>query len=312
MAVSQGSQSGLLVEPGSSPHTFDTDSERYCFNYENLRKHGSINTSGCITGSRSNPKERTRQGAYLVRGVISIDASPAMLNNWLPRILGAAEVPTDTFGLAETLPAFGVMIDRVARRFEYTNCYVNRAVFRGRERNASDNGDKSREAIIECVMDIIGTTETSTATALPAASLAVTDNSRPYIFSDVTMTLQGSSRTVYDFVLDINNHLEVRWANSLTATSITPRDRTVTLAVHANFDTTTFADLYGQSLDGAAGTMLWTLTGLTGSTTWTFGTLQVPDNSPTIRGKTEIELPLVMTARTTGSTDEVSVVNAIT
>src|SRR5688572_9315496 len=106
MACAQGSLSALYVEPGASTHTFDSSSERYEFLYETLQKRPRIVGGNGIRGTRAQSVERTRLGAYPVGGRIAMNVSPADLDLWLPRILGATE-SSDTFATAESLPSFG-------------------------------------------------------------------------------------------------------------------------------------------------------------------------------------------------------------
>jgi hypothetical protein len=290
--ASTGAQSRLYIEPGAAAHTFDSSSETYEFIRESLAKRGTIVDTNGIRGTRSHHEMKTRFGTYEVGGEIVMNPDPAMLDLWLPRILGANE-STDTFALAETLQPFGVLIDRVGGTFEYTDCYVNKATFRGQQGQ-----------MVELTLEIWGATE-ATGTSAPSVSIAIASNTAPYIFSDLALTLQSASRTCLDFELVIDNMLERRFANSVTATSITPQDRMVTLRTTTPFTSTEMSALYGQSLLGAAGTLV--LTNGAMSTTFTFGKLQVPSISPSVGGKTEVSLRLEMVARMTSTTRELVV-----
>jgi hypothetical protein len=64
-------------------------------------------------------------------------------------------------------------------------------------------------------------------------------------------------------------------------------------------------DLYGQAVAGSSGTI--TLTNGNMSTLFTFATLQAPDNSPVIRGKTETDILVDARARTSTTTKEIRV-----
>jgi hypothetical protein len=288
--ASQGAQSRWAVEPGAAPHTFDASSEQYEFLSESIAKQGTILDTNAIRGTRSHHASVTRLGTYTVGGAVTFHPSPAALDIWLPRILGAAE-STDTFALAETLPPFGMLFDRVGGVFEYADCQVNRATFRGRA-----------GGLIELSLDILGKTEV-TGTVFASAGISVASNADPYVFSDGVLTLQAASREFFDFELMIDNHLDARFANSLTATSITPQDRTVTLRVNGPFTSAELAALYNQAVAGAAGSLVFTNGGM--STTATFATLQAPARSPNVSGKSEVGMSLEMTARMSGSTREV-------
>jgi hypothetical protein len=279
------------MEPGAAPHTFDTSSEPYEFVSESVQKKGKILDTAGIRGTRSHHAARTRPGTHEVGGSITLHPSPADLDLLLPRILGAAE-SADTFNLAETLPAFGILIDRVAETFEYTDCKVGKATFKG-----------SAGGLVELVLEILGATEI-VGTAFPSLALATSAAAAPYVFSDGVLTLQSAARKMMDFELVIDNGLNARFTNSQSATSITPQDRTITLKTTNPF-TADEADLYGQANEGAAGTLV--LTNGAMSTTFAFAALQVPDMSPVVGGKQEIPLVLEMTARMSGSTRELVV-----
>lgn len=291
---SQGAQSSLYVEPGAAPHTFDSNSERYEFLSENIVKRGTIMDTNGIRGTRSHASSRTRAGIYEVGGPILLPVSPLMLDFWLPRILGANE-STDTFALAETLQPFGILLGRVGGNFQYTDCYVNRATFRGQQGSG-----------ITLELDLRGATEV-TGTSLPSVALSHAANNAPYQFYEAVFNLFGGARATMEFELTIDNLLEVRHANSQTATSITPADRIISLRTRHPFTSTEMSALYALATAGQTGSIVLTNSGL--STTFTFAILQVPDNSPAVQGKSEITLALDMMARETSTTKEIVVTN---
>lgn len=295
---SQGAQAKLCFEPGSAPHTFDTSSEPYEFTSENLAGRQTILPNEGIRGTRSEHSIRTRFGERSVAGQITMFPSPNDLNLLLPRILGATE-STDVFALAETLPAFGVMIDRVAKVWSFADCYINKATFSG------SPGQK-----IQLVLDIIGTDYSiGNAGSFPALTLAVAAADQPYTMSDGVFTLAGSARVTKSFELIIDNMLEQRRSNSLTPTSISPQARKISLkTVHPY--TSGETDLVEQALAGATGTIVLTPIGggMSGvSTTFTFATLQCPTDSPVVPGKQAIDLTLNMEARMLSTTKELVV-----
>ncbi len=243
--ASQGASArGCCVEQDTAPHTFDTLSEPYEFTSESLQKGASSSIPLASEG--------------LVR-IMSPEREPermrlAVRSRCIPRrriwtcfylaFSGADEV-SDVFALAESLPAFGVLIDRVAETFQYTNCKVNTATFRG-----------SAGGLVELMLQLVGMSEI-TGTAFPAVTLDTTAKAAPYVFSDGVLTLQTASRQMMDFELVIDNGLSHRFTNSQTAASITPQDRTVTLKTTNPF-TAAELDLYGQTTAGAAGSLVLT------------------------------------------------------
>jgi hypothetical protein len=298
MPCAQGALSSFFVEPGAAPHTFDTSSERYEFLYETVQKRQRIVGGQGIRGTREESQESTRLGSYTVGGRIAMHVNPAMLDLWLPRILGAAEM-SDAFALAESLPSFGLLFNRVTQTFEYTDCVVSKAMFRAKA--GPSDGDAE---LLELVLEIMGKTE-AVGTSAPAVSIATTATATEnYLMANGVFTFAGAARETKEFVLLIDNMIQPRWVNSLTATALCPRGRVVAVQSRHPYDSGT-SNLYGQARAGAAGSIAFT-NGAVG-TVFTFGTLQSPDESPVVRGKTEIELVLSLIARKTGSTASLAV-----
>lgn len=303
MACAQGALSRLYVEPGSSPYTFDTSSETYEFLSEDLRKKGTvINTNG-IRGTRSQHSGRSRLGPYTIDGSILFNPDPAMLDNWLPRILGANEV-TDVFAVAEGLPSFAVLIDRVTQTFEYRDCYVNRAVFQGR---SNQFGGEPSPLVMN--LDVVGKSRV-TGTAVPQVYIPVSTttpgqkSNSPYIFEDGVLTMQAATRQIIDFTLLIDNNLLVRFTNSLTATMICPQSRTVAFRCTMPYSgSTPVSNMLDQSTFAAA-TLVFT--NGTVSTTFSLAQLQVETVDPVVRGKQEIVLEITGIARMTSNPESSS------
>ena len=281
----QGAQGKLCMEPGSSSHTFDTSSEPYQFLNENIQMIQSFADGNGILGTRSHRKESVRIVRQECGGAISMQPNPQELNLLLPRILGAAE-SSDSFLLAETLPAFGVLVDRNQQQFQYTDCKINRATFSGR------SGE-----LLDLTLDIWAKSEV-VGTTYPSLTFGTTDVT-PYTMSEGLLTIIGSARGFHDFEVVIDNHLERRYVNSLTATSLTPTDRTVTLRCTVPFDAD---DLVHKTTPGAQGGTLVFQTGNI-STTFTFANLTNSYRSPVITGKTEINSVHEYTAFKSGSTE---------
>ncbi len=310
MGCAEGALSRFLVEPGSSPYTFDVNSEIYDFNAEDLGKQGTLVGGKGIAGTRSNFANRIREGSYAVGGKISTDTCAADLDLWLPRILGAAEGASDTFDVADSLPSFGVMLYRVAGTFVYSGCVVDTAIWRGR----AGPGDQDAE-IIEQILDIQALTEDSTAT-YPVAppTLSTAANRLPYQVADGVLTIGATAYQFHDFALVIRNHVQPRWVNSLTPTALCPQDRTVML--RCNFPFTAAADAVLSGIyqlatrhTGVAATLVLRPTGAAYGTTFTFTSLQWAQVSPSVPGKQEIKLQVDFVARKTGTASEIVVTN---
>ncbi len=286
--ASMGHQSRMsLAAVGTAIGSYTESIE---FVSESLQKRLTILQTAGIRGTRSHPAERTRDGTYTVGGALRFHATPALLDLLLPRILGAPE-SSDLFALAETLPEFDVLLDRVAKRFVYGGCKVARAQFLGRA-----------GGLLEIQLDLLGKTEANSATAFPAIA---PPSDPPYVFQDGTLTLSGTSRKVIEFSLTIDNAVVPRFTNSQAATDLSPTDRVVTLACRTPY-TSDEIDLYGQNVGGAGAASLAFVNGGY-STTFAIPKLQFPDTSPTVGGKGEITLQLNGRARKSGSTAELAV-----
>jgi hypothetical protein len=280
-----GHQSRLSLAAGGT--AIGSYTEAYEFLTESLRKQLTVVDTAGLRGTRSHPAERTRDGTYAIGGGLQFHATPAMLDLLLPRILGANEA-TDVFALAETLPEFDVLIDRVAKRFVYAGCQVNRATFR-----AAAGGP------LELDLDVIGKAEVVSATAFPSITAPVDP---PYVWQDCVCTVNGSARVVTQWEMTIDNALNARFSNSQTATDIHSTDRIVTVNLTVPY-TSSEVDLYGINTGGAAAAT-FVFTNGNYSTTFSIAKLQIPDQSPVVDGRGEILLQLQGVAKQSSTTKE--------
>lgn len=277
---------------------FDGSSTQLEFISEELRYSEAQAYNNGIRGTRSRVAERVRISQGVVNGSIVLHPTPVELDVLFPLILGSAEV-ADSFTLADTIPEFGVLVERIAKRHVYTGCRVSRATFSG-----------SQGQPITLRLDIEGETEVITATSWPGTIPAINSGS-PYIFADTTFSLSAdaSAAEVRSFEIVIDNGLITdRFMNSVTRTVIPAGDRVVSLNMSVPY-TADEIDLYKQALAGAGGTL--TLTNGGCSTVFTFGNLKTdPAQSPVIGSRgSEIMLGLQMKAYKTGSTMELAVLH---
>ncbi len=259
---------------------------------ESIHKEQAILETAGLRGTRSHPVERTRDGTSVIRGEIRLHATPALLDLLLPRILGTPKA-ADNFALAESLPEFDLLLDRVARRFLYQGCRVDKGVFRGKA-----------GGLLEVTLEIVGKSELVSQLPFPAIAPPI---DLPYVFHDGAMTLLGVPRQFVDFELTIDNRLAVRFANSPSATDISPIDRIVTFACTLPF-TSAETDLYGHGALGVGGATL-SFTNGPSHLAFTLPMLQFPDQTPVVAGRGEILLALRGTARKSGGIAEVAVVS---
>jgi hypothetical protein len=283
----QGAATKLCMDPTA----VDTMSEPYEFISCTLRKTTEIVETGGIRGTRSHSKEVSREGISRIAGSIVLTPSPADLDLLLPRILGTAE-SSDSFVLAETLPSFHVGVDYSVDAFEYQDCFVNRAIFRG-----------SSGGFLQLELDIIGTAQADL--SYPSLTLGVAANNEPYRFSEGVLTLVSSARPIRSFELIIDNVLDAQFHNTLTAPVITPHDRIITLNCTTPYTSDEVA-LFTQTLAGTTATLAFTNAAM--STTFTFGVLEpFPLQGPTIPGKSEVVLEQTYRAMQSTTTKELVV-----
>lgn len=303
---SEGVFGKMLFEPAAAPHTFDANSEIYEFLSENLAKQGRIVGGNEVSGSRSHRSERTRAGASYFRGSVIKNISAGELLTLLPKMLGAAASGT-TFALDEDVPYFGILIDRDYGVFQYTDCKIDKWILRGR---APELGEDGEPDLLTLQLDIIASDE-STATTWPVSppSLGTTAAFSPYVFQDTCstgITLSAATREAMEFVIVGDNKIKALYTNCLTPHSLVPRDRVILARFRVPWNSTN-ADLYGQAVAGATASV--TLTNGAVSTVFTFGRLQVPAQSPFIRGKDTVDLVLDGQATMVSTTRELVVTN---
>lgn len=256
-----------------------------------------INGSG-LKGTRKEDVSRSRLAPYTVGGTLTCEPSPSFFGTWLKYAMGNGTGPA----LADALLAFDLICDRGGSWYHYIGCVANRMVIRG-----------SAGGMITCAIDVLGLTETVIAendfdTAI-ASSLVNTLAYEPFTHADLAMTLAGSARSILDFTLTIDNGARATFANSLTAIHILPGVRTVTLEANVPFTSTEAGNLYGLTKDGAAGSLV--LTNSTVSTTFTFGRVQIPDNTARTQNG-EVVLPIRAQIRGVNGGAEFTVTNDTT
>jgi hypothetical protein len=297
MPCAQGALSRLCVEPGPSPHVFDTSSEAYEFLREDLSRTPTRIRSNGIRGTRSRASERTRPGPFQIGGSVTFNPDPAMLDLWLPRILGAPAAGT-TFAVAETLPSFGILIDRVTNTFQYKDCVVNQAVLRGRANGGGENPEPLELVIAPLFRGY------EEGTAFPAVTLPTGANSAPYIFEDGVFTVDGIAYEIKAFAMAVSNALYARRVNSLYPTALCPTDRVVQLQAQVPYDA-------AGMVTNAAATKAATLTFTNGAMSFSISLagLEMENPNPSVRGKTEIDVMVVGLAASVATTKEIVVTN---
>lgn len=277
--------------------TFDSSSERYeVLPGMSLGATTPLVQSEGMNGSRSRRGEKVVQGQIKVDGDVPFEPTPDDLDLLLPRILGAAE-SSDVFAVADTLPEFYALVDRVAKVHKYSGCQVGKAVF-----------DFSPGALMKLTLSIVGKAESElNAGSFVAGALSTL---QAYILHQLVVNLHGSARQVDRWVMTIDNVPDVEFYNSQTAFSITPADRIVTVATTVPYNTS-HADLYTLQKGGTYANGSATATNGNRSFAATLNSLRALDlRSSTIAQRNEaLGLPLTFQAFQTSTTKEIVVNN---
>jgi hypothetical protein len=257
------------------------------FTRDSMRCYEEIIDLSGISGSRSHKSEPNQVIRKYVNGEIACFPNPVELARLLPRILGAAAAGT-TFSLAETLPEFYVSSDRTNFVHIWNNCRCGRATF-----SARDGGG------LELVMFNVGKTETKNAAGtFPAISIS--DTTQSFILPQLALTLGGNAYQCDGITVTIDNALNVRFANSLTATEINPTDRMITISTRIPW-----GDSSALYVDGAANlAMLATFTNGATSLQMSFPAVKFPKSTPTVDDRGEMWINIEARALKTGSTPE--------
>ena len=288
----QGVFAKMLWEPAVAPHTFDVSSEPYDFLTEDIKRRMRFIGGNEIRGTRVAPGIRVREGARYFYGPITKYISPIELDTLIPKFLG--DEATDVFAPDEDIPYFGILVGRdegifitpPKSTFEYKDCKIDRVEIRGR---APELGEEGEPDMVTATFFILASDRALTAWPASPPSHGTAANYAPWVFSDCTGAafLNGSAIEIEEFVISLNNHLQPKYVNSLTPSSIMPRGRTVRVGLRIPWNDTNDA-LLGTTWTGA-NYLLFT-NGLM-STKFEFGDLYIDHEDPTAsRGKGQIAL----------------------
>lgn len=284
---SQGAQAKLAIDAA----TISGTSTAYELISESLGLSKGFIDHGDLTlrGSRSHAKERVSQDVDVVGGWLHFYPSCTEMSDLLQWIGFSASGTAYT--LADSLTTRNTMVYRVAQAATYAGGLVNQAIFKFRK------GER-----IKLSLDVWGTTET-TGVTFPSIT---PDLDTSYTHQMGVLTLMGSTREFDQGSIVFNNHLQRQFNNSATA-KLSSRDRTVYLACSTPY-TSDETDLHTtpvSSSAGAAGSLVWT----NGSqvTTVSFANLKSFVRSPSVKGKTEIRLPLKFKCFKSSTTPEVAI-----
>lgn len=309
---SQGAFGKMLIEPGAGPHTFDGSSLAIEFLAETMSEHGRLGGLLGIRGTLRKENARLRRLTSFVYGTVTMYVSPNDIANLAANVFGMNESPGGTFTMDDTLPFFGMLIDpdsTVATSdspYEFEDCMINNWAIQGR---APQFGEDGEPEMMQLQLGIIGSV-VNQATSWPGSppSLGTAAADAPYTFNDAEggITLAGSARNVQQWLMTVNHNVYAKYVNSLSAHSHRPTTRDINLAVELPLNSDN-DDLYDQAATAATGSFV--LTNGAFSSTFTFGRIRFPPQTPVIQGKREVPLRLQGFVTGTGSTPDLVIVN---
>lgn len=297
----QGAFAQFAVKTGTGSQDFSSGATRLPFYHEDFQAIDTVGPPDVIVGSRTVPSERSRRGPQLTRGIIDIPVSPLELVTVLPMMLGANASGT-TFALAETVPTFAALIDKVSRRYQYKDGVIDKATF-----HAVQSGPGAPPNFIVLRLECLFKDEDDeTNAAYPSLTLGLTTGYVPYVFEDSVSTIDAVAREPMAWTIGINNFIDQRYVASVKPVTNCPARRRVTASFKFAADTDHVA-LRKVALAGVAGSVAITNGSL--STTFAFACLQAPRKTPIITGHTESDFTVNFVARGLSTTKELIVTN---
>ncbi len=203
--------------------------------------------------------------------------------------VNTAVTSSASYALGEVLPTRAVMVDRVMNVASYPTVAVDMAVFQA-----------SRGTALSLSLSLVGISE-SIGAAGTFPTLVLDILSKPFLFFDCQLTVGGTVYYVDSFNLTINNFIDkARFFNSQVLTALIATDRAVTFKTSMP-QGDAFA-LYGAGTAGVS--MVAKFSYGNQILTFTAGSLLFPHESPVVKGRGEVMLPITGTLLKSGTTSE--------
>jgi hypothetical protein len=258
---------------------------------------GKTEDMNLLRGTRSRSKEATRQGIQRCGGPIRTNPTAIEMQSWLPWILGTP-VSGTTYALAEAIATRFLSIDRsnylfggtAGKVYTYSGAGINRATWK-----AAQGGIP-----LELSVEVVAQTEAvGIYSSFPVLALDIA--TKPWLFTDLTLTIGGTPYNCRDFELTLDNKIDTeRFLNSLTLTGLYGTDRIVSLSTHVPYAGA--EALYNSGGSGVSCTAVFT-NGVD-VLTFTLGSLVFPQGSPPGNERNETFLPVTGEAYMSGANKE--------
>lgn len=278
--------------------------DRLDFLNENFGVNEEFRDRNGMRGTRSHSLAGMRGGLIRVDGNLTMQPNAGEWAILLPWIMGGtlAGGPPPTITVAEAVPERFVTIARDDGTdglvHSYSGVKVARATIRGSQGEA-----------LECALDLMGKAEETPAAPGSFPALTLDELTGPFVFSDLALTVAGTTYQARDIEIGIDNGLDgERFFNSRTRTKLSEQDRVVTVRITMPFGGS--EALYNVGGVGTGVAVVATFTNAdtpTVSLVITLPKVLFPRRNPAIAGRTEIFLPLEGTAFAVGATPEISV-----
>lgn len=275
----------VLVDTG----TFDGSSDRFLAVSESLRRVRSIGPTQITRGTTSQYADCVRERPSFVRGTLVLEPTVNVLQNWMPKIIGAG-------GVSNEIATFNMLIHRENGVFSLSDCVVNTAVIS----NATLSGQDGEE-IATLAIEILGKLESNGTWPDPEPGLV---SGQTYGISDASLTLDSTTRQFRRFKLTINNRrYPSGFHSSLSPLCWRSRGREIFLETENPFSSSMLTLSQGMTDTPVSGSI--SLAG-GGSATFGFPALRNNYSAPTVQNRGPVFLPLRMQAFRTDSESEMS------
>ncbi len=274
---SDGIYAMMAVDDASTPLYSEYDSASPCFplladGSTLVQKIAHVNTAG-LNGEVDEDAEQTREGFRMVEGDISLAATPATIQQFIPRFTGMAWNGSSKSWPVKAMPSdWHTIIHKDAKIFEYRNIQINQLTI------SSAAGE-----ITKFVLGCMGKTRAALQSTWP--SNLVPSVLPPYMHADCVVQVGGDTIKTRSFTFTSNKNLGPRYFDSNTPCGFKRNGKqTHTLQLVVPMTATNLADLLEGAVPPAALSVVLTFTHPTEamSTVLTIPGWQIPPQDPAV------------------------------
>lgn len=270
----------VLVEPGPSPHVFNSSSERYFPTASTIMAIHTQITRDVLRGTPTLDKTDQTRGVVNVEGDLMLIPGRGELSRWLERAMGTVSASDSIFSMASELPEFGIGQKIGGIEKVYTDCQVAQMTL-----------SAAQTEQITAAIAVIGKDEINYTgnflTDWAAATTITGAAARAIQFAEGSLVIGTTSYPVNDFEVVINNNLGGEHRMSRTVQCVEREgDREVMLNMNLPKDVITDG-LYLRGDDGLSATLRF-ISSDGGNFQLDFEALKWADQTPEVSGKGRI------------------------